>query len=43
MLMLGLTTMIIGHIVVAIIIGRFGGNFAAHPSAGYAGAAFIYM
>lgn len=43
MLTLGLIIMIIGHIVVAIIIGKFDNQFAVHASAGYAGAAFIYM
>jgi hypothetical protein len=43
MMMLGLSIMIVGHIVVAIIIGKFDGQFAVYPRAGYAGAAFIYM
>ncbi len=43
MLMLGLSIMIIGHAVVAGIIGKYSGQFDVYTSAGYAGAAFIYM
>lgn len=43
MMMLGTTIMAIGHIVVAAIIGKYGEIFDQYPSAGYAGAAFIYI
>lgn len=43
MMMLGTTIMTIGHIIVAGIIGKYGTMFDRYPSAGYAGAAFIYV
>lgn len=43
MMMLGTTIMTIGHIVVAAMIGKYGEVFAKYPSAGYAGAAFVYI
>jgi hypothetical protein len=43
MMMLGTTVMTIGHIVVAAIIGKYVNIFDLHPSAGYAGATFVYI
>jgi hypothetical protein len=43
MLKLGLCIMIVGHAVVAGIIGKYSGQFDVYTGAGYAGAAFIYM
>jgi dipeptide/tripeptide permease len=43
MMMLGTVIMTIGHIVVAAIIGKYGDIFDLYPSAGYAGAAFVYI
>ncbi|KAK5290216.1 Quinate permease [Exophiala xenobiotica] len=43
MLKLGLCIMIIGHAVVAGIIGKYSGQFDVYTGAGYAGAAFIYI
>lgn len=43
MMMLGTTIMTVGHIIVAAIIGKYGNVFNLFPSAGYAGAAFVYI
>jgi hypothetical protein len=43
MIMLGTSIMTVGHIVVAGIIGKYVNVFDKYPSAGYAGAAFVYM
>ncbi|KAK7890506.1 hypothetical protein LTR67_008393 [Exophiala xenobiotica] len=43
MLKLGLCIMIVGHAVVAGIIGKYSGQFDVYTGAGYAGAAFIYI